>query len=535
MLNSCNHISDGQLRVLLFEQEDSLETIEIARHVETCETCQIRLTEMVNESTIEMEASQLLTGYAESNRGLSSSSFGDLPIHDESETEFDQGLLDPPSHPEMLGRIGRYEIELRIGSGGMGVVFKAIDTELNRPVAVKVLAPHLARNGAARQRFSRESRAAAAVVHEHVVAIHNVDSNAKHPYLVMQYVAGESLQARVDREGPLGVESVLRIGIQAALGLFAAHQQGIVHRDIKPANILLEDKVDRLLITDFGLARTVDDASLTHTGVVAGTPNYMSPEQANGEEVDHRTDLFSLGSVLYFVATGHPPFRAERAMGVLHRICREPHRPVWQVNATIPDELSTVLDRLLEKRPAKRFANAAQVADALTRILQQLQNRRPTLSTRLRSWGRRHRGFSWTTACMLIAAAGLFLWSKMLPNSPQPLSLGFKGNTELANYDNSSSRSTTSSAELIAQPPIDSIPPHFGSTSSESGGFTGAGTIDVVSSDRGEFDRNIASVNQSLYALENKASTTESEPHSDFRAELRSLEQSLKSMDPTNK
>jgi serine/threonine protein kinase len=261
----------------------------------------------------------------------------------------------------------------------------------------------------------------------------------------------------------------------------------------------------------------------------------MSPEQANGEEVDHRTDLFSLGSVLYFVATGHPPFRAERAMGVLHRICREPHRPVWQVNATIPDELSTVLDRLLEKRPAKRFANAAQVADALTRILQQLQNRRPTLSTRLRSWGRRHRGFSWTTACMLIAAAGLFLWSKMLPNSPQPLSLGFKGNTELANYDNSSSRSTTSSAELIAQPPIDSIPPHFGSTSSESGGFTGAGTIDVVSSDRGEFDRNIASVNQSLYALENKASTTESEPHSDFRAELRSLEQSLKSMDPTNK
>ena len=388
MINSCNHISDGQLRVLLFEQEDSLETMEIARHVETCETCQIRLTEMVNESTIEMEASQLLSGYADSNRGLSSSSFSNSPIEDESETEFDQGLLDPPSHPEMLGRIGRYEIERRIGSGGMGVVFKAIDTELNRPVAVKVLAPHLARNGAARQRFSRESRAAAAVVHEHVVAIHNVDSNAKHPYLVMQYVAGESLQARVDREGPLGVESILRIGIQAALGLFAAHQQGIVHRDIKPANILLEDKVDRLLITDFGLARTVDDASLTHTGVVAGTPNYMSPEQANGEDVDHRTDLFSLGSVLYFVATGHPPFRAERAMGVLHRICREQHRPVWQVNAAIPDELSTVLDRLLEKRPTKRFATAAQVADALTRILQQIQHRRPSLSTRLRSWGR---------------------------------------------------------------------------------------------------------------------------------------------------
>lgn len=411
----------------------------------------------------------------------------------------------------------------------MGVVFKAIDTELNRPVAVKVLAPHLARNGAARQRFSRESRAAAAVVHEHVVAIHNVDSNAKHPYLVMQYVAGESLQARVDREGPLGVESILRIGIQAALGLFAAHQQGIVHRDIKPANILLEDKVDRLLISDFGLARTVDDASLTHTGVVAGTPNYMSPEQANGEDVDHRTDLFSLGSVLYFVATGHPPFRAERAMGVLHRICREPHRPVWQVNAAIPDELSTVLDRLLEKRPTKRFATAAQVADALTRILQQIQHRRPSLSTRLRSWGRRHRGFSWTAASLLIAAAGLLIWSKMLPIGPQSLSLGSKGNTELADYDNSSSRT----AELIPQQPIDSVPQHSNRSTTGSGGFTE--DADIVSSDRIEFDREIASINHSFNTLQNKSSTVASEPHSDFRAELRSLELSLKSIDPTNK
>jgi hypothetical protein len=136
---------------------------------------------------------------------------------------------------------------------------------------------------------------------------------------------------------------------------------------------------------------------------------------------------------------------------------------------------------------------------------------------------------------MLIAAAGLFLWSKMLPNGLQPLSRGSNANTQLANYDNSSSRSSTRSAELIAQPLIDSTSPRSDSSSTGSGGFAGTGSIDVVSSDRGEFDRNIASVNQSLYALENKASTTESEPHSDFRAELRLLEQSLKSMDPTNK
>jgi len=282
-------------------------------------------------SQIELEASHLFSGYEPADRHLSHGSGIPSNATMPSEVELDRRLLGPPTQPEMLGRIGRYEIERRIGSGGMGVVFKAIDTELNRPVAVKILAPHLSRNGAARQRFSRESRAAAAVVHEHVVAIHNVDANAEHPYLVMQYVSGESLQSRVDRTGPMSVEQMLRIGVQAARGLAAAHHQGIVHRDIKPANILMEDGVERLLITDFGLARTMDDASL--------------------------------GSVRYFVATGHPPFRAERAMGILHRICHHRHRPVWQVNSAVPDELSAVIDRLLEKRPAKRFVSAAVVAD----------------------------------------------------------------------------------------------------------------------------------------------------------------------------
>ncbi len=304
MMIDNNHLSDSQLRALLFEPEEGLDSTDISLHIESCQTCQIRLTELADETSIETEACQMLSGYSEASRNVESRSSMSASTGSGTELSFDRVVLEPPTHPEMLGRIERYEVERCIGSGGMGVVFKAIDTELNRPVAVKVLAPHLARNGAARQRFSRESRAAAAVVHEHVVAIHNVDSSVEHPYLVMQYVAGESLQARVDREGPLGVEQILRIGIQAALGLAAAHQQGIVHRDIKPANILLEDGVERLLITDFGLARTVDDASLTHTGVVAGTPNYMSPEQAKGDETDHRTDLFSLGSVLYFVATG---------------------------------------------------------------------------------------------------------------------------------------------------------------------------------------------------------------------------------------
>jgi serine/threonine protein kinase len=282
-------------------------------------------------------------------------------------------LLAAPSHPEMLGRLGRYEIERIIGHGGMGIVLKGFDSELNRPVAIKLLAPHLARLGAARQRFAREARAAAAVVHEHVVPIHNVESEHTVPFLVMQFIAGESLQARVEHEGPLSVAQILRIGMQAAAGLAAAHAQGLVHRDVKPANILLENGVDRAYLTDFGLARASDDASLTYTGVVAGTPHYMSPEQADGQPLDHRSDLFSLGSVLYFMATGHPPFRADRPMAVLKRTCHDRHRPAWQCNAEIPDALSEIMDRLLEKHPERRFASAAELERALARVLADVQ------------------------------------------------------------------------------------------------------------------------------------------------------------------
>jgi serine/threonine-protein kinase len=189
----------------------------------------------------------------------------------------------------------------------------------------------------------------------------------------MQYVPGRSLQARVDEDGPLGVEEILRIGMQAACGLAAAHRQGLVHRDVKPSNILLEDTVERALLTDFGLARTFDDASLTHTGILAGTPHYMSPEQATGEPIDQRSDLFGLGAVLYFMATGHPPFRAASAMAVLHRICHDRQRPVWQRNREIPDALSDTIDRLLEKKPSRRFSSADEVQQHLAGLLSRLQ------------------------------------------------------------------------------------------------------------------------------------------------------------------
>lgn len=283
-------------------------------------------------------------------------------------------FLDPPDKPGSIGRLGHYEVREVVGRGGMGVVLRAFDEQLHRVVAIKVMAPQLATSATARRRFVREARAQAAVAHDHVVTIHAVDESGPLPYIVMQFVAGQSLQDRLDRAGPLQLYEVLRIGMQAASGLAAAHAQGLVHRDVKPANILLENGVERVKLTDFGLARAADDASLTQSGLIAGTPQYMSPEQAEGRPVDHRSDLFSLGSVLYAACAGRPPFRAGTSMGVLKRVCEESPTPIRQVNPETPDWLAELIGRLHAKDPVGRFQSAAEVAELLGRHLAHVQH-----------------------------------------------------------------------------------------------------------------------------------------------------------------
>ena len=281
--------------------------------------------------------------------------------------------FDPTDDPRMLGRFGGYEIVGVIGFGGMGVVLKGFETALDRYVAIKVLSPHLATSGAARTRFAREARAAAAVLHENVVAIHRVSEAKGLPYLVMPYLPGDSLQKRLDERGPLELNEILRIGMQIAAGLAAAHAQGLVHRDIKPGNILLDEGVERVTITDFGLARAADDASLTRSGVIAGTPQYMSPEQARGEPLDGRSDLFSLGSVLYAMCVGRPPFRAETAFGVLQRISEPRPTPIREIMPETPEWLCEIIAKLHAKQPAERFQSAGEVAELLGRWLAHVQ------------------------------------------------------------------------------------------------------------------------------------------------------------------
>ncbi|MGA2258032.1 MAG: protein kinase, partial [Thermoguttaceae bacterium] len=337
----------------------------LCRHLDHCEACRTAMGEMAGLKPWCEEAAQFL---------ISDELDQDVPSREEwSDVDFTVEHLEPSAEPNVLGRLGGYDVLEVIGRGGMGVVLKGFDHELNRHIAIKVLAPHLARSSLAKKRFTREAQAAAAVVHPHVMAIHRVQPSGRLPFLVMPLVAGESLAERLAAHGRLELKETLRIGMQAAAGLAAAHEQGLVHRDVKPANILLEKGVERAVLTDFGLARAGDDASMTRWGVIAGTPQYMSPEQARGEPLDGRSDLFSLGCVLYEMATGMSPFRAETTLATLRRLIDEQPPAMASLNAELPPWFVKIVERLLEKDPARRFASAKEVSELLEKCLAHVQ------------------------------------------------------------------------------------------------------------------------------------------------------------------
>ena len=281
--------------------------------------------------------------------------------------------LAPARQPGELGRLGSYRILKILGSGGMGVVFHGEDPILQRAVALKAMLPRLAAGPSARQRFLREGRAAAALHHDHVVPIYQVGEENGVPFLAMPLLCGESLEARLQREGTLSQAEVRRIGREIALGLAAAHAKGLIHRDIKPANIWLESSESdgditargRVKILDFGLALPATDAGMTHDGAIVGTPAFMAPEQANGSVVDARSDLFSLGCILYRMATGELPFQGTDAVSTLMAVSTQNPRPPRELNPELPPDLCEVVMRLLAKEPADRSASAREVVEQL--------------------------------------------------------------------------------------------------------------------------------------------------------------------------
>ena len=365
--SSCPAVRSWQ--ALLEESGPAGEFDELVGHLETCADCRHTLETLAADPTLWRDTAQDLCDTAWEEPAL-------LQVMDRLKREEplseddDLSFLQPTDRPELLGLLGPYEIQEEIGRGGMGVVLKALDPSLNRVVAIKVMSPVLASSTTARRRFVREAKAAAAVCHDHIVTVHGVSEADGLPYLVMQYIAGESLQARLEREGALPVEEIVRIGCQTASGLAAAHARGLIHRDIKPANLLLEN--GRIRITDFGLARMTDDVQLTQHGVVAGTPEYMAPEQARGESIDQRADLFSLGSVLYTLCTGVPAFRGSTTLGMLRQVSDFTPTPIRVLNPAVPVWLESLINRLMAKDQAERFQSAAEVAGLLEGYLAHL-------------------------------------------------------------------------------------------------------------------------------------------------------------------
>ncbi|GEM_PF-2395278 len=403
-----DHLNDQELQLILqleIDWEDPTELSAIdqeliddrlpatrQQHFSNCPLCQDRLVDVASGIDLRQEISSILRESGEQISGefthtcLPDSSLPPQPPSGQEYQTIERYLgqwLTPAAHPELLGRLDRYDVESIVGWGGMGVVLRAQDSELRRPVAIKMLLPRWADNGTAKERFLREARSAASVLHPSVIAIHGIHEIQRMPYLVMPLIIGPSLQQLVQQHGPLPERQVVQIGLQIASGLAAAHAQGVIHRDIKPGNILLDNSVNRAVITDFGLARCQDEQAMTQTGWMAGTPGYMSPEQCRGDELDGRSDLFSLGSVLFFLCSGRSPFMADSPMAVLHQITHGQAIDVRRLNEQVPQTLARVIDRLLCRKKEGRFSSAADLTLFLQRYLQHLHaptnHKRPPL------------------------------------------------------------------------------------------------------------------------------------------------------------
>ena len=278
-------------------------------------------------------------------------------------------FLEPARRPDELGRLGKYRVLSVLGAGGMGIVYAGEDTSLKRPVALKALRPELNANITARERFLREAQATAGLEHDNIIRIYEVGETNGVPFMAMQLLKGETLDARLARAGRLAVDEVIRIGRETAEGLDAAHERGLVHRDIKPANLFLEKPKGRVKILDFGLAHVErGESKLTRLGIVVGSVGYLSPEQAAGRPVDARSDLFSLGCLLYHLTTGELPFKGDDLLSKLKALANTEPMPPNFLDAGVPEVFSDLILMLLDKDPDFRPPSARDLSEALASL-----------------------------------------------------------------------------------------------------------------------------------------------------------------------
>jgi len=425
-MNRC--ISTEQLHRLLAERLSPAERQVLDAHIDTCSPCQESLTRLLDTSfheSADVDWQLLRDGgtpeLPDRLRQRLRKRLASTTTSEPGNSGTDGNLLFPGS-PTSLGPLGQlesYHIAAEVGRGAFGLVFRAYDERLDRGVALKVLRPELAASLADRTRFEAEARKAAAVCHDHVVAIHQVGNTPGFalPYFVMEYIDGEALSSRIRREGALPPREAALIVRQAALGIAAAHARGLVHRDVKPSNILLERVSSKAKVTDFGLARSLDSRTerVTQSGAMVGTLEYMSPEQIVApQRVDCRTDVFGLGVVLYEELTGEPPFRGLGHM-VLQRVVHEEPRAPRRLNDLIPADLETICLCCLRKEPEKRYADAAALAEDLRCFLAGEPIRARPVGTLERAvkWARRRPAIAALLSVVVVVTAlgfGLVTW-----------------------------------------------------------------------------------------------------------------------------
>lgn len=406
-------LANDQLRNLLLHQPGVDEQAQVAAHLEACTRCRERLESMAGVAEFATVLVDAAAHGQPPSDGLKAAIAHLRHAPSDVDSREEQVPMPPASRPGFIGELGGIQILRRIGQGAMGIVFEGLDPKLNRVVAVKVLSPRLATDAEARSRFLREARAVATLTHEHIVAIHAIDELGDLPFLVLQHIPGQSLANRLAERPQLTVDEIVRIGVQTGRGLAAAHARGLVHRDIKPANLLLETETGHLWIADFGLARAANLEAITSSGALAGTPAFMSPEQASGRDVDGRSDLFSLGVVLYLASSGRLPFEHASVFGLLDEIQKTNQAPLSKLRPDLPDWLCRIVGRLLEKRPERRI----QTADELVAALEAGASSRFEKSVSSRGW-LQHRRPLVAAACVALALAAVAMVVMWRPASP---------------------------------------------------------------------------------------------------------------------
>jgi TolB-like protein/predicted Ser/Thr protein kinase len=353
----------------------------------------------------------------------------------------------------MIGQsISHYRILEKLGEGGMGVVYKAEDTKLSRPVALKFLPPHLLASDTDRQRFLNEAQTAARLSHPGICTVYEIDTIGEHTFIAMEFIQGEDLAHEI-ASGPLEFERAAEIALDLCGALREAHASGVIHRDIKPSNVMISEK-GRTVLLDFGVARLKGDPKVTRTGTMVGTSGYMSPEQVRGETVDHRTDIWSLGVVLYQMLTGQLPFKADHEAAVMYAIANEDAPPISDIRPTVPAALQEIVEKALEKNVADRYHNIDAFQADLEVFLGRQEGKAAPTSVRLGIEEVRRRRFIravWAVLLVAVVAAGVWLWPREKPEAPSPIPAAREATTSAKTPDHRASIAVLPLANMSAE------------------------------------------------------------------------------------